>query len=153
VDRSLTERLRGLVSELAKFAVVGGICLVIDFGLSLFCRFHIGLGPNTSKGIGTIVATALSYVGNRLWSFAHRVEEESGHREDLFLYGVINAVGLVITLVPVSIAHYLLDQTSGLAFTISGIIGTGLATLFRFYGYRKWVFADDPDLAERSALV
>jgi putative flippase GtrA len=153
VPRSLTDRLRGIAAELAKFAVVGGLCFIVDAGLAYFCRFHIGLGPTTSKGIGTIVATALSYVGNRLWSFAHRVHEDTGHGQDLTLYAGINAVGLVITLIPVDIAHYLLDETSGTAFNISGAIGTALATIFRFYAYRRWVFADDPDKAERAALV
>lgn len=153
MSRSLSERLRGLVAELAKFAVVGGFCFIIDSGLAYLLRFHVHLGPTTSKGLATIVATGLSYVGNRLWSFAHRVDDESGHGQDLTLYAGINAVGLVITLIPVDISHYLLHQTSGLAFNLSGALGTAIATVFRFYAYRKWVFAGDADPAERAALV
>ena len=145
--------MRGLVAELAKFAVVGGICFIIDAALAYVLRFHVGLGPTTSKGLATIVATGLSYVGNRLWSFAHRVDDETGHGQDLTLYAAINAIGLVITLMPVDISHYLLHQTSPLAFNLSGALGTAMATVFRFCAYRKWVFADDPDLAERAALV
>ncbi|MCW2542914.1 MAG: GtrA family protein [Frankiales bacterium] len=153
MPRSLTDRLRGIMAELGKFIVVGGLCFIVDAGLAYFFRFHVGLGPTTSKGLATIVATALSYVGNRLWSFSHRVDENAGHGQDLTLYAGINAVGLAITLVPVDIAHYLLHETSGLAFNLSGALGTALATVFRFWAYRKWVFADEPDLAERAALV
>jgi len=66
---------------------------------------------------------------------------------------VINGIGLAITLPPVAISHYLLDQTSPLAFTIAGIIGTAMATGFRFWAYRKYVFAGNKDQAERLALV
>ena len=50
-------------------------------------------------------------------------------------------------------AHYLLSETSPLAFTLSGILGTAVATVFRFWAYRRYVFDLEPDLAERTALV
>ncbi len=141
------------MAELAKFAVVGGICFIIDTALAYVFRFKLDLGPTTSKGLATIIATGLSYVGNRLWSFAHRVDESSGHGQDLTVYAGINAIGLVITLVPVDISHYLLDQTSPLAFTVAGVIGTAMATVFRFWAYRKYVFAGNTEKAELIALV
>ena len=153
MSRSLPDRLRSIAAELTKFVVVGGLCFIVDSGLSYLLRFHVHLGPTTSKGLGTVVATALSYVGNRLWSFSHRVHDDAGHGQDLTLYAGINVIGLVITLVPVDISHYLLHQTSGTAFNLSGAFGTALATVFRFWAYRKYVFADDPDHAERAALV
>ena len=153
MPRSLTERLRSIGTELLKFVVVGGFCFVLDTVLSLLFRFTLHLGPTTSKTLSTIIATAVSYVGNRLWSFAHRVDDDRGHGQDITIYAVINVVGLVITLIPVDLAHYVLDQTSPTAFAVSGIIGTAFATVFRFWAYRRWVFVSEPDLAERTALV
>jgi putative flippase GtrA len=154
VSQPLTARLRPLVSELAKFLVVGGFCFVLDNLLAYVFRFHAGLGPTTAKTLSTVIATAVSYGGNRLWSFAHRVDTEgSSHGQDISLYAAINVVGLVITLVPVDVAHYLLDATSPLAFTLSGVVGSAIATVFRFWAYRRWVFDLEPDLAERTALV
>lgn len=150
---SLLDRLRPLVSELLKFVVVGGFCFVLDVVLAYVLFSEIGLGPTTSKTLSTIVATGVSYLGNRLWSFSHRVDGDRGHGQDLTTYAVINVIGLVITLVPVDIAHYLLEETSPLAFTLSGILGTAFATVFRFWAYRRYVFVNDPDLAEKAALV
>lgn len=150
---SLIDRLRPIAAELGKFVVVGGFCFVLDVALAYLFRFEVGLGPTTSKTLSTILATGVSYLGNRLWSFSHRVDDERGHGQDLTTYGVINAIGLVITLIPVDIAHYLLDLTSPLAFTLSGVLGTAFATVFRFWAYRKYVFVNDPDLAEKAALV
>jgi putative flippase GtrA len=141
------------VSELSKFLVVGGFCFVLDTLLAYLLRFEVGLGPTTSKTISTVVATVVSYAGNRLWSFSHRVEETSRRGEDATRYALINLAGLVITLVPVDIAHYLLSETSPLAFTISGVLGTAAATVFRFWAYRRYVFSAQPELAERTALV
>lgn len=146
-------RLRPLVAELSKFLVVGGFCFVLDVVLAYLLRFEVGLGPTTSKTLSTVVATVVSYAGNRLWSFAHRVDESSRRGEDATRYAVINLVGLVITLVPVDVAHYLLSETSPVAFTVSGVLGTLAATVFRFWAYRRYVFPVQPDLAERTALV
>jgi putative flippase GtrA len=153
VPGPLLSRLRPLFAELSKFLVVGGFCFVLDVTLAYLLRFHVGLGPTTSKTLSTIVATGVSYAGNRLWSFSHRVDADSGHGQDLSRYAAINFVGLLITLVPVDIAHYVLSLTSPLAFNVSGVIGTVAATVFRFWAYRRWVFPADPARAERSALV
>jgi putative flippase GtrA len=153
VSSPVLERVRPLVAEMAKFLVVGGFCFVLDLVLAYLFRFKVGLGPTTSKTLSTAIATAISYAGNRLWSFSHRVDEDSSHAQDMSTYAVINVVGLVITLIPVDVSHYILSLTSPFAFTVSGIIGTGIATVFRFWAYRKYVFDSDPDLAERAALV
>jgi putative flippase GtrA len=132
---------------------VGGFCFVLDVLLAYVFRFKVDLGPTTSKTLSTVIATGVSYVGNRLWSFSHRVDADNGHGQDIGAYAAINLVGLVITLVPVDVAHYVLSETSPLAFTVSGILGTAVATVFRFWAYRKYVFDLEPDLAERTALV
>ncbi len=149
----VVERVRPIAREMAKFIVVGGFCFVLDVALAYLFRFEVGLGPTTSKTLSTILATGVSYAGNRLWSFSHRVEEDRGRGQDLFVYGVINVIGLIITLIPVDIAHYILDMTSPVAFTVSGILGTAFATVFRFWAYRRYVFDNAPDLAEKAALV
>lgn len=153
MSRPLSERLRGIAGELVRFVVVGGFCFVLDTALSLVFRFEIGLGPTTSKGLSTIIATGVSYLGNRMWSFSHRVDDDAKHHRDITLYAVINGIGLVITLIPVDISHYVFDQKSKLAFIVSGVLGTGVATIFRFWAYRKYVFAGNKEQAERVALV
>jgi putative flippase GtrA len=150
---TLSERLRALTGELLRFAVVGGFCFILDTALAYVFRFEVGLGPNTSKALSTIIAVGVSYVGNRMWSFAHRVDETEAQHKAITVYAAINAVGLAVTLVPVSISHYVMHQESKTAFLLSTVIGTAMATVFRFWAYRKYVFAGRTDLAERVALV
>lgn len=151
--RRPVDRLRPLVAELTKFVVVGGFCFVLDLALFNLLHFGLGLGPLTSKTISTVVATGVSYLGNRLWSFSHRVAEDGAHRRDITVYAAINVVGLVITLVPVAVTHYLLGLTGQIPLNVAAIVGTAFATVFRFLAYRRWVFIGDADAAEREALV
>lgn len=153
MPNTVLARLRHIGPELAKFVVVGGFCFVLDVALAYLFRFELDMGPTTAKTLSTILATAVSYGGNRLWSFSHRVDDARDHRQDMTIYAAINLAGLIITLIPVDIAHYVLSETSAVAFTVSGIIGTAFATVFRFWAYRRWVFTGNPGLAERTALV
>jgi putative flippase GtrA len=153
VSQPLLTRVRPLFAEVAKFLVVGGFCFVLDTLLANWFHFGLGLGPTTSKTLSTVIATVVSYVGNRVWSFAHRVDADNGHGQDLGVYAAINLVGLVITLVPVAGTHYLLGETGKVAFNVSQVLGTAIATVFRFWAYRRYVFDLEPDLAERTALV
>ena len=137
-------RLRAVLPELVRFIVIGGACFVLDIALAYVLRFRVGLGPTTSKTLSTVLATVISYVGNRLWSFRHRVADGRTRGQDVTVYGGINVLGLIITLVPVDIFHYLLGLTSPTAFTVSGVIGTAVATVFRFWAYRRWVFTSAP---------
>jgi putative flippase GtrA len=148
---TLVARVRRGGPEIVKFVVVGGLCFLLDFGLANLFYKGLSLGPTTSKALSTIIATACSYVGNRLWSFAHRVDSDNPtHARDITLFGLINAVGLLITLVPVVVVHYGFGLKSDLAFNISQVAGTGIATVFRFWAYRRWVFAS-PDAVAATA--
>jgi putative flippase GtrA len=137
--RQFYGRWQTLVHEVAKFGIVGAICYVIDFGL--FNVFHSGLewGPITSKTLSTVVAASVNYFANRHWSFAHRAR--SGVRREYTLFIVLNFVGLAIALAFLGFGHYVLNQRSLLATNIWGnVIGTGMATFFRFWAYKKYVF-------------
>jgi len=50
----------------------------------------------------------------------------------------------------VDVAYYGLGYKSGLAYNIATVIGIGLATLFRLFAYRKFVFNNHP-LGEEAA--
>src|SRR5947207_517992 len=76
VARMVRDKVGHLVHELAKFGVVGGVAFVVDVAVFNFLLFHAsGLlhgKPVTAKAVSTVVATAVSYVGNRFWTFRHR---------------------------------------------------------------------------------
>ena len=79
----MTQRKPGIP---LKFAVVGGTTFVIDnavwYGLKLTV---LQTKPITAKAIAIIVATIVSYVLNREWSFRTRGGRETHHEAALFL--------------------------------------------------------------------
>lgn len=134
--------------ELAKFGAIGAISYVIDVGIFNGLRFLNDDGllhdkPLTAKAISVAVATTFAYFGNRLWTFKHRAR--TSFRREYTLFFVLNGVAMGIALFCLWLSHYVLDLTSALADNISAnVIGLILGTVFRFWGYRKWVFLEHP---------
>ena len=129
--------------EMIKFGVVGLLAFVIDIGLAnLLWHTVLSDKVTTAKIISGIVATLFSWVGNRQWTFRHR-RSRPAHHEVLLFFGV-NGVALLISAVTLYVSHYGLGYVSILADNVATIIGIGLGTLFRFWAYRKFVFAGEP---------
>lgn len=145
-------RLGALVRELMKFGVVGAVAYVVDVGLFNLLRYAGGEGPLyekplTAKTISVVVATTVAYFGNRHWTFRHRDRHGLAREYSLFL--LLNGIGLLIALACLAFSHYVLDLTGPLADNISAnVVGLGLATTFRFWSYRRWVFPEIADPAD-----
>jgi putative flippase GtrA len=135
--------------ELVKFAVVGGSTFIIDTALFLLLK-HTVLAekPIISKVIATMVATVVSYVLNREWSFRTRGGRVRHHEAALFF--VISGVAIAVTAAPLAVSRYVLDLwvargaspfTQEVAdFVSAQIIGTLLAMGFRWWAFRRFVF-------------
>ncbi len=147
--RDLYARFRVLIHELAKFGVVGILAFLITIVGANVLRSGAGLGPLTSVTIATIVATVFAFFGNKLWAFRHRTGSHLGRESVLFF--VFNGIGLLIQLAVVAAVHYGLGLTDTLSYNVANIIGIGIATVFRLYCYRRWVFlaADDTPMTEQ----
>lgn len=131
-------RFEHLVRELAKFGSVGAVAFVITIGTANALQFGLHLGPLKSNVVATVLATTFAYLANRYWTFRHR--DRSGLGREYVLFFALNGVGLVITNVVIALTHYGLRLDSPLAYNAALILGTGIATLFRFWSYKKWVF-------------
>src|SRR5947209_20539118 len=90
-----------------RFAVVGGTTFVITnvvwFGLKLTV---LDTKPITAQAIAIVVATIVSYVLSREWSFQTRGGREGHHEAALFF--LVSAIGVGLNLVPTLISRYVL---------------------------------------------
>jgi len=155
---ALVDRARGaldvLVREMLKFGVVGAVAFVIDLGgynILVFGPHLLGMfsqqttqgvlhdKPLTARIIAAAVSTVVAWVGNRLWTFRHRRSREAG--QELALYLLFNVVAMVISVACLGISRYIFDLHTQLADNVTVIFGIVLGTLFRFWSYRKFVFA------------
>jgi putative flippase GtrA len=140
VIRDLYTRFRVLIHEVTKFGIVGALAFLITIGGTNLLRYGADLGPLTSVTVATIVATVFSFFGNRHWAFRHRKGKGLGHESLLFFF--FNGIGLLIQLAFVAAAHYGLGLTDKLSYNVSNIVGIAVATVFRLYCYRRWVFLE-----------
>ena len=164
----LLDRARGaidvLVREMLKFGMVGAVAFVIDLGgynLLVFGPHLLGmLGEGNTQGIlydkpltarifSASAATLVAWLGNRLWTFRHRRNRQATHELALFVF--FNVVAMVISVACLGFSRYVLGLDSQLSDNLTNIIGIAIGTLFRFWAYRKFVFAGEiaPELAAR----
>ena len=144
----LYSRYRHLVPELLKFCVVGGIGAVIDLGGAAVLHGGFHVEALEAKAISTVIATVLTYLGSRFWTFKHRENQALGREVAIFV--VLNVIGLLIAEAVIAIVTYGLGLHSQLEYNAASVLGTGLATIFRYFAYRQWVFTAP---VEESALA
>jgi len=151
VVRRLYVRFRQIIHEFAKFGIIGAIGLAIT-NLGYILLHSHGIGPVTSTTIATIVATIVAYFGNRYWSFKHR-ERTNIPREGTIFF-VLNGIGLLIQDAVVAFNSYVLHlEHHKLAEFIALNMGIATATVFRFWSYRRFVWADPGDAATAAVAV
>jgi putative flippase GtrA len=136
LDRALRTNVG---SQAVRFLMVGAVATVVD--VALFNLLHVlaGVDPLLAKSLSTTTSAVVAFVGNRQWSFPRR--QGLGLRRQVSRYVAVNVAGLAIALAPIAVTRSLLGLDGIVAMNVAAnVIGLGLATCFRFYGYRHWVF-------------
>jgi putative flippase GtrA len=142
----LGQLINQLVREGVKFLAVGGLGYIVAVGSFNLLRFAGGEGPLydkpiTAQIISHVLATFVTYGGNRTWTWRHR--ERSGYAREYALFFLLNAAGLGIAVACLAISHYVLGFTSPLADNLAAnVVGVAFGTIFRFWSYRKFVFRE-----------
>ena len=88
--------------------------------------------------VATMVSIVFNYVGFRY--FTYRDRDRAGRTRELTLFLLFSAVGLVIENGVLYTATYAFGWDSPLQSNVFKFVGIGVATLFRFWSYRTWVF-------------
>ena len=147
--RALVARFRSVFSELTKFGTVGFISLGIDLLVFNLVLLALPDKPLTAKVCSTAVSATNAFLLNRHWSFKHRTR--TSLRREYGLFVVLNAVGLSISLLCLAISHYVLGFESRLADNLAANgVGLVLGTTFRFWSYRKFVWAAPTEVEEAA---
>lgn len=146
---------RGLAAEIAKFASVGGLAFIVDMGvfnLLAFDGMPLDHKPTTAKIISALVATVLSWVLNRQWTFRSSATASRGR--EFATFALVNLAGIGVAAAVLWITVYLMGFDSVLAKNLASVVGIGLGTILRYFGYKLLVFrAGDEELRDREALT
>ncbi|MER8015435.1 GtrA family protein [Streptomyces griseoluteus] len=130
--------LQRLAREVAKFGAVGGAGVLVNLGVFNLVRHVSDLPVVRASIIATIVAIVFNYLGFRYWTYRDR--DRGGRPRELMLFLVFSVIGLVIENGVLYLATYGFGWDSPLQSNVFKFVGIGVATLFRFWSYRTWVF-------------
>jgi putative flippase GtrA len=134
--------------EMLKFAIVGATCFLITVAVNYGLKLTIlNSKPVSAQTFAVVIATIVSYVLSREWSFRTRGGRERHHEAALFF--LISGISTALNSVPLAMSRYwfnlqvphvsLLAQETADFFS-GMIIGTLIAMVFRWWAFKKWVF-------------
>ncbi|MFI6639179.1 GtrA family protein [Streptomyces sp. NPDC050504] len=137
-DGPLRKRIDLLAREFAKFGAVGGLGLLVDLGVFNLVRHTTDLPVVRASIIATVVAIGFNYLGFRYFTYNDR--DKTRRTKEMSLFLLFSAVGLVIQNGVLYAATYGFGWDTPLQSNAFKFLGIGIATLFRFWSYRTWVF-------------
>ncbi|PRY56205.1 GtrA family protein [Glycomyces artemisiae] len=153
----LFARALGLIKrhsrELSGFLSIGGAAFIVDAGL--FNLLYIGYDWSYwyAKILSAVVSMTLAFFGNRHWTWRERRGSAAAHRQ-YALYFFFNGIGLLISMGCLWINSRLAEVwphifDTKIAVNVAALLfGVGIASVFRFFAYRTWVFRRLPQLQE-----
>lgn len=134
---ALYGRFRDLIHEAARFGVVGLAALAVTDGGANLLHYDAGVDKFSAVAVATIVATVFSFAASRYWTFRHR--DRRGARKETVLFFLVNGVGVAISEGCIGFASAL-GLTGKISYNVALNGGIALATLFRYWSYRRWVW-------------
>jgi putative flippase GtrA len=148
---SLTDRLRRLAPEAIAFGVIGAGNTLLYMAITWAA---LPIGAVKASVVATIVTTTLAYIANRYWTY--RNHARTALRREYTLFFGFNLVGMIIQSGSVAIGKYgfgLTEEHDAYAFMGVTLIGIVIATVFRFWAYRTFVFLKPPVDGHEADLV
>jgi putative flippase GtrA len=149
--RPLTERLRHLAPEAFAFGVIGAANTALYLAITYVA---LPIGAVKATVLATVITTTLAYLANRYWTYRHHTR--SALRREYTLFFGFNVVGMVIQSGAVAIAKYgfhLNESDHKLPIMVITLAAAGVATVFRFWAYRTFVFLKPPVDGHETAIA
>ncbi|MET9787328.1 GtrA family protein [Streptomyces canus] len=138
---ALPSRWGRLYREIAKFGMVGASGFVVNLAVFNLIRTVTDWQTVRASVLATVVAILSNYLGLRYFAYRKRAQEDrNSRRKELTLFLLFSAIGLVIENSVLYATTYGFGWDGTLATNVSKFLGIGVATLFRFWSYRTWVF-------------
>jgi putative flippase GtrA len=151
-------------AQLLKFLAVGGACWILTAAINYLLKLTVlAHKPVIALTIANVVATFVSYALNRSWTFRTRGGRRRHH--ELLLYLLINGIGIGLNALPLFLARNVFHlRVPNVSITVQEfsdfawgmVVGTLLATAFRMWSYRRWVFPHEnahPTAADADAAA
>jgi putative flippase GtrA len=134
-----------------KFATVGAIGTVVDFGIYNFLNLVVGTAPVISQAISFALAVINNFLWNRHWTYPDSRTKAVHHQ--MVQFGLINLGGLLIRTPiiaglenPIGILASKLGVQSEFAVIVGHnvalAIAIGIVMLWNYFANRYWTYND-----------
>ena len=139
---------RPRLGETVRFAVVGLAAYATDLLVFNVLLLVVGVPSVPAKVAAGAAAIAVAYAGSRWWTWRDRRGPDVGRESARFVGVSVVAAGLQVACLLVSREG--LGLRSPLADNVSAnVVGMAVATAFRFWAFRSFVFPDRDRGADR----
>ncbi|MEV4735677.1 MULTISPECIES: GtrA family protein [unclassified Microbacterium] len=116
-----------------RYLLAGGLAFLVDLGLLALLREVFGWPTWLAAGTAFVISFAFTYTIQRYFTFGSQVP----HGRALLKYALLVAFNTVATAGIVA----LIDATP-LGWAVGKVVATGATTIWNYFAYRYWVFAD-----------
>jgi putative flippase GtrA len=134
--------------EVGRFAVVGAAAYGTDVAVFNVLRLA-GTAPVGAKAVSSVLAVGVAFAGSRWWTWPDRSGPGLARQSALFV--LFSALGAGLQLLCLVVSREVLGLRDAVSDNVSAnVVGMALATAFRFWTFRTFVFA--PDVSGRGDL-
>ncbi len=123
--------MKPLMLQIMRFAVVGGLAFVVDFGLLLLLTELVGLNYLVSATISFIAAVLLNYIMSVLWVFTNKPQTPKSKVYATFkmvLFFVLSTCGLLIN----NFIMWAFVEWWAISYIIGKLVATVVVMVFNF---------------------
>ena len=136
---TLDERPSGTGGEVARFAVTGLAAYLTDVAVFNVLLLGADMPSAWSKVVSSAAAIGVAFAGSRHYTWRDRRTDSPWREYALFVLFSVLAAGIQLACLVIS--REVFGLRSALADNVSAnILGMGLATAFRFWTFRSFVF-------------
>ena len=131
--------MRNLVKQFGRFAVVGTIAFVIDFGTMTALTELFGVDYLVSTTIGFSVSVVFNYFASMRYVFTHK--EGMSRRREFAVFVVLSIVGLGLN----DALMYAGVDVLGIDYRPMKVLATMVVTLYNFVTRKLFLDASTPE--------
>ncbi|MFJ8507958.1 GtrA family protein [Streptomyces avermitilis] len=133
-------RVRKLALEVARFGVVGGSGVAVNFLVFNLALHGMKWAPMTATVLASVIAMGTNYIGFRFYAYRDRASRTRGQ---IALFFAFSGLGVVLESVLFYVGYHGLGMSGPIGSNLAKAVSIVLASAFRFLVYRTWVFQHD----------
>ena len=124
--------LREIITQFAKFTVVGAFGTVVHYTILILLVERAGTDPVVGSSIGAIAGAFVNYFLNYYFTF----RSNRRHAEAIVQFYIVAGTGFLLN----ALLMWLIADLLGVYYLLAQLVTTGLVLLWNFWLNRIWTF-------------